>query len=184
MADAIIEFEMDTAYFREHHAEWIAACAPGWRQVRFLIRLMLAVGSGIAAAGVLQPDEPLLWGGLLIIGAGGALWLHARRAKDDWLAIAQSSRWSGKTVRFEVKDGMVHQRLDPSEAPAPTRVGELIETPNGYLFRMHVDNSPPIGKAASGKTASVYLPHRAIRPPMTREAFMALVTKIDRAEAP
>jgi len=61
--------------------------------------------------------------------------------------------------------------------PRFQRTGEIIVTPNGYLVRYQAPARIDVpSRAISNLDASVYVPHRAITPPMSKTEFAQRVS--------
>jgi hypothetical protein len=175
MSAAAVEFTLDSSYYREFHEEWIRAVGRGWRIDRILVPLFLVVGAGLGVAGMTLDQAALQVPGGLLCLFSLIEHLKSRRKKTQWLAHAMSLPWSGKTMRIEVEDGTLVQKKDFAGDPRFKRTGELLDTPNGYLLRYESDGIEVPSKAISGTSASVYIPHRLIEPPMTRAEFRGLL---------
>lgn len=176
MNPATIEFKLDADYYREFHAEWVEAVGRGWRIDRIMIRVFLAGGAGLAVAGLLLSMSTLSVPGALLCIFGAFEFFKGKRRKSRWLSHVQSLPWSGKTLRIEVEDGALIQKHDFRGAPPLARRSELLDTPNGYLLKLHFAQEQEVPDSAISSTkASIYIPHRRIEPPMSRETFRGLL---------
>jgi hypothetical protein len=177
----VIEFDMDGAYFREFHAEWVHALGRGWRVDRRMIPLAGAAGAGLAGAGWAFRATPLLAGGAVLLFAAGHELGKRWRRRRSWLRHCRSLPWYEQRMRLLLVDGELVQEHDLAGDPRYRRTGSIVPTPRGYLVRYEAAEPLDISEpAVSVAAASVYVPHRAIQPPLTREAFASRVTALKR----
>jgi hypothetical protein len=167
-ANATIELNMNQAYFREFHKEWVRSLGKGWRIDRVMIPVFLISGLALAGLGFSRGQAFIWVPGLMSCFFAMAEALKGWRKRRRWILQAMKQPWSGKNVRIEVKDGALVQKTDvDGEIRLERRVG-LVESPEGYFFRFQ-----PLDDA---KKSSVYVPHRAIQPTMSRDDFKALLS--------
>lgn len=181
-ADAVIEFQMDDTYFREYHSQWVAARGKGWR-VQLVIIALSAVG-GVALAIVDSLDGSIDFPFLIAVSIAVAAfetWQRFRRRKE-WLEHCENLPHYGEDVRFEVRDGKVMQVAPELEEPVRERAAEFQRTPRGYLASFELEDPAEDAPASiSQTTSSIYLPHRKIRPQMSREEFESLIEEMGKS---
>ncbi len=175
--DAIIEFVMNDAYFQEFHREWISVLGRGWRTDRIMIPLFASVAVVVAILAMVlhAPRFLALAAGLLVIaGFEGGKYIRRRNA---WYRHGKTLPWYGKPLRIVLRDGDLVQDKDFAGATEYRRTGAIIPTPNGYLVRYRaVTAIDGVDSAVSRVDASIYVPHRAIQPAMSRAEFLARVS--------
>ncbi len=170
--EAVIEFVMNESYFREFHEEWIATRGVGWRRDRMTIRLVAASGIAAVIAAVVANRREFLYlaGGLLLIALFEG-WKRFRR-KSVWLNHCKTIPWYGRTMRLVLRGGALLQENAFEGDPRFQRTGAILATPNGYLVRYEAPERIDVpSRAISGVDASVYVPHRAITPAMSKADF-------------
>jgi len=175
VSNVAIEFKMDADYFDEFHREWIEAVGRGWRIDRVMKPVFLVVGLVLAVVAAVKSNNALLVPGVMCCGFAVLEHVKGIRKKAKWLAHSLSLPWSGKTMRMGVEDRTLVHKNEFEGAPRFERIGELLDTPNGYLLRYECDGIEVPDSAISGISASVYIPQRAIQPAMTRAEFRALL---------
>lgn len=175
MSQAVIEFLMDADYYKEFHSEWISAVGRGWRVDRAMVPLFMAGGICLAVVGLQRSVLALTVPGLLCCLFAAVEFAKGKRKKAQWLAHALALPWSGKTMRIKVENRALVQNHEFEGDPRFERSGDLLDTPNGYLLRYQSAGIPVPITAISDTFASVYIPHRAIQPAMTRAQFRSLL---------
>jgi hypothetical protein len=165
---------MDLPYYREFHAEWIAAVGRGWRVDRVMIPAFLLVGLSLAVVGAAKGSLVAGVPGLLLCAFAGFEGFRHARKRSAWLQYCLSLPWSGKTMTIDVELGTLIQRHEFEGDPRFSKTGEVVDTPNGYLvkYRSARVDAPD---AVSTTEASVYIPHVAIQPPRSRAKFRSLL---------
>ncbi|MEM6996415.1 MAG: hypothetical protein AAF721_38275 [Myxococcota bacterium] len=182
MHDVTIELDLDPRYFAEFHEEWIAALGRGWRIDRVMIPTAVLGGIALATTGAVRGALFLLVPGLMFCAFGLLELVKSKRKRAAWLRRAQSLPRSGQRLRLAVEHGALVQTDLSGDVPRIGPSAELIDTPNGYLLRFEQRNGSGSPGAEGHAYASVYIPHRRVRPAMTRHQFRALLKKtpVDR----
>ena len=174
--DPQIAFTMDAGYYRESFDEWVAVIARGWRIDRFMIRLFAHVGVGACIAAWLSGYYPLFGLGAVTLCSAAFEAVTSRRRRAAWNRVCRALPWYGSEIRITVHDGVLVQDHLFAGDPRFARTGSILVSPNGYIVRYAAQT--PIetpGPEISSINASLYIPHRAITPPMRREDFAALI---------
>jgi hypothetical protein len=171
-SEAVIEFVMNESYFREFHEEWIAVRGASWRLDSMMVRLFVVAGIAVVIAALVANRHELLYlaGGLLLIALFEG-WKRVRR-KSVWLNHCKTVPWYGKTMRIVLRGGDLFQENAFEGDPRFHRTGAILVTPNGYLVRYEAPERIDVpSRAISDVDASVYVPHRAITPAMSKADF-------------
>ncbi len=177
MSTIAIEIVMDDGYFREFHREYVAALCPGLRRSKRLAIAFSIIGVGLGAlgwtfGGIQMPATTVTAFVIAVL-----IFASLARRKRSWLECVRALPQSGSAIRIEVRDGVLVQVKESASDPNSPRNAAIVSTPNGYLVKV-----PGLGDAsnpaASATDASVYLPHRAITPAMTREAFLGSLSSV------
>lgn len=169
---------MDDPYFREFHREWVRALGKGWRTSRRMA-VGLVIASFVLVIAGWSTNSPQLKVFAFVSFALGVLVVVAFvRRRAAWLQHCRLLPGYGKVLRIEVRDGDLVQVKDYPGDPKLERTGALVLTSSGYLVRYRgvIEHT---NQAVSTTTASVYIPHRAIVPAMSREAFLANLRFLD-----
>ncbi len=170
-----MEFEItiDDAYLKEHYEEWVAAKAPNTRRVLKLGLGLIVVGAVICLAQITTETLGERFGraGLLAFVLGGYLRFACARRRGTWLRVAKSLGGYGMTHVIFVYDGMLMAGPPKKVGDGDCGTAEITSTPRGYLVRFPDTNR------------SVYLPHRLLEPPTTREAFLGAIRVPESAGA-
>ncbi len=174
-AEVTIEFVMDEDYFLEFHEEWVAAVGRNWRASRVLAPLFVVAGSAVIVWGLATESSLRAVAGALLAAFAGWDLLSLRRRKARWLAAVRARPSAGGTMLIDVIDGELVQMHDLEGDPGFHRTGDILDTPRGYLLKYRGEAGVPMDKAISATAASVYIPHRAIQPAMTRAEVRALL---------
>lgn len=169
--EASIEFTFNDAYFREFHDEWQATIGRGWRVDRILIGVFAGLALVVAAGALLFHQHRFLWLALLLAGIAAFESVKRVRRRHAWLAHCRALPWYGRRMRVVLRDGALVQENDFAGDPRFRRTGEIRRTPRGWLVRYVSDGVAQPTRAVSSTQASVYLPHRALHPPMPPDAF-------------
>ena len=169
---------MDECWLRESLAEWIATVGKGTRTVRRLGEGAAVVATALAIVAWLSGRWALLAAAappaLLAVSA----FVSIARRRSQWLRHMRTLPWFGEELRIVVRDGDLVQVKEWDGLPGFERTGQVVVTPNGYLVRYRGSYDPP-NAAISDCTASIYVPHRAIAPPLSREEFRSRVPKLE-----
>ncbi len=176
-----VEFVMDDVYHRELHTEWTAAVGSGWRIDRVMICITAVLALALGAGAWTLGRPPLL---ALAIALGCVALFEAwkrKRRRRIWLDFCRTLPWFGKKMRIVLRGDELVQDNDYPGDPRFERTEAMLATPNGYLVRYRAVAAVEVPNAAiSDASASVYIPHRAIRPPMSREDFTGRVAALRR----
>jgi hypothetical protein len=175
-ADAVIEFCMDEAYFREYHSQWVAIASKWWRFFQGLGLLSAVAGVVIGSVDSLDGhfDYKVLVATCIGIGVYES-WSQFSRRKV-WLDYCRRLSDFNREMRIEVREGKFFQTKPEPTDQITERSSILTQTPKGYFIS--IDLESPVEKTAANvldSKSSIYIPRRAIRPQMSRDEFMALV---------
>ena len=171
----VFTFTVDEPYLQEFYTE-LTGQMPGWRAQRWLSVgsgvLGLGLGSAFVSSNVALAGLP----GLVLVALAIGLQVKARQHREAWLGFSRGLPSFGHEVTYEVIEGELQPTGSTPTLPGYRRTGEVSRTGRGYLIRLErADDLPGTNAAVSSRRASVYLPHNAIRPGMTSEAFFALL---------
>ena len=171
-----VELTMDETYYRELFREWVATVGRGWRIDRVMIPTFALAGAACVVAGVATGGAPLLGsGGALLFFAALEAWKGHRR-RTTWMLACRSLPWFGRTLRIVIRDGEIIQENDFAGDPRFERTGSVLLTPNGYLVRYAAISPVAVPNGAvSPIAASIYIPHRAVTPPIARIELAKLI---------
>ena len=181
MATIAIEIVMDDGYYHEFHREWVASQGPGWRASKRMAIAFLTIGVGLGALGwVLGGIQmPAMTVTALVVAV--LIFASLARRKRRWLECNRALPLFGAALRIEVREGNLVQVKDYAGDPRFRRTGAIVLSPNGYFVKYR-GLGDPSDYAVSATDASVYLPHRAIDPPMSREAFLSALSAVEVQE--
>jgi len=177
-----LRFTLDEPYFRRFHEDLVGHCLPGWRLQRRMAMGAVVLGLVLAAAGA------ALWGGMGVIAGGsltlfgGAMAAELVSRRGAWLRYQRRRPLFGKEVVFALQEGRL-ARVDP---PGPVDVesvltGEVHELAHGWRVRAKIVamDEAPDHEAISTSCATIYLPHDACQPAVSRDAFASLFEGMD-----
>ena len=177
MTAIAIEIVMDDGYFREFYREHVAALCHGLRASKRLGIAFLIIGVGLGALGWVFGGVQMPATTVTAFVIAVLIFASLVRRNRSWLKGVRALPQFGSAIRIEVRDGVLVQVKDSGSDPSSPRDAAIVSTPNGYLVKL-----PGLGDASdpavSATDASVYLPHRAITPAMTREAFLSCLSSV------
>lgn len=176
--DAVIELRKDDAYLREYHAEWGAALKR--RLSRIFTRLVGVIGLGLCLFFVSTEEMTYFRPALILFFGGVAAEAIRFWSRAKWLSHVRKLDGFGKQFRLVVRGGRILQTEPELPEPVRWRIATVTRSPRGYFlsFQREPDSEQrPFG--VSNSTDSIYLPHRAIRPQMSREEFLGLIDEIE-----
>jgi len=181
MTTIAIELVMDDAHHHEFHREWVASQGPGLRSQKRVAIVLLAVGVGLGALDWATDGRQMTVTTITALVIAVFIFASLARRKHRWLKCVRALPWFGAAVRIEVHEGDLVQVKNSGGDPRFRRTGAIVPSPNGYFvkYRGLADESD---YAVSATDASVYIPHRAITPPMSREAFLTALSAVEVQE--
>ena len=169
---------LDSAHFREHWAEMVADRMPNTRSC-----LRYSALFGLVALLLFQPFDALAdWTPRSRLGAVIAATLSIVSCgmyvskRHSWLTVAKRHPRFGQEVDFLISGGQLVQRPGASEPAFKLADAALHGTRRGYFVRGALAEDHGLGPNFE-PSGSVYLPHRSLRPPMSREELMALIAE-------
>jgi len=162
-----MEFEItiDDAHLEEHYEEWVAVLGPRTRWMGRISISLIVLGGAICLSRMIAdwPGEKPGRYGLFALLYGIYLRFSLARTRRAWLRAARARSNYGTTHLLFVYDGVLvsgpPEEVDKNDVVAL----DLLTTPRGYFVRF------------GGDKGSLYLPHRLLEPPTSREAFLAAV---------
>lgn len=171
---ATAELTLDDEYLAELHREWVASLGRSFRIGRIISAGSFAASIAALAVGALGTNALSLPLGAALAMFAGLLGHDLLRHRRRWLAYLRTLPWYGRRLRIELRDDGLFQQQDLDGDPRFKRTGEVVATPNGYLVRYSAtEQIPATGDAVSKERAMVYIAHRWITPPMSREEVLS-----------
>jgi hypothetical protein len=176
MPDYRIHITFNDAYFEEFFEEWVIRVGRGWRIDQVMIAVSAVAAVGLATISVVSEQRGLMAaGGVAAFAAAFEGWKRVRRRRA-WLAFCRSLPWFGRELHISVVDGALIQEKPYAGDPRLVRSVPILLTPRGYLVSYLAEHPIDAPSAVSPDRASVYIPHRAVEPPVDRDTFAAIIS--------
>ncbi|MBA3547984.1 MAG: hypothetical protein H0T76_15990 [Nannocystis sp.] len=174
--DLQIVFTFTDAYFRESHAQWVAVVARNWRAGRLMIRLYGLAAVVVCMTAWLSGYYPLFLLGAVMLGSTLYEAVQYMRRRARWYRVCRSLPWYGHELRIVVRNGVLVQQKEIAGDPRFARIGSILVSPKGYIVRyaaiIPIETTDP---EMSAMSASLYIPHRAVTPPIPKKDFAVLI---------
>lgn len=175
LADIHIEFVVDDSYFEEFFEQWVAVAGRG-RIDRIMIPVAALFGVGCCIAASIMQVNSLYGVGAAAVAVSIFEGWRYYRWRRLWLKMCQSRPWYGKLVQLVLRDGVLVQLNIDAGAPVLRGRLPVRRTPRGYLIRMALAEPLKSQNAAvSSTSASVYLPHAAVKADISMDDLAMLL---------
>ena len=175
-----VRFVMDEAWHRAFHAEMVDVRLVRWRLQRRLSWSAVVLGAGQVVIATLLWMPVGLGVGALFAALGMGSLLRQHRRRERWLQAQRELPSFGATLGYHFENGMLIQTAETTGEVLGIPRGHVTESPEGWFVRYQTAHlgSWPTDDVVRTADASIWLPHAAVDPPTTRDAFAQRLSEV------